>query len=84
MPKRSKKIKRSQRKTNKKSSSEVDELSRNIENQSNIVDVEPRAKSEVRRIVELSLFFRLKYSQHWVLRPASVRGVEVAKPKGGR
>ena len=60
MPKRSKKIKRSQRKTNKTLSPEVDELSRNIENQINIVDVEPRAKSEVRRIVELSLFFRLK------------------------
>ena len=60
MPKRSKKIKKSQRKTNKTSSPEVDELSWNIENQINIVDVEPRAKSEVRRIVELSLFFRLK------------------------
>ena len=60
MPKRSKKIKRSRRKTNKTPSPEVDELARNIENQINIVDVEPRAKPEVRRIVKLSLFFRLK------------------------
>ena len=56
MPKRSKNIKKSQRKTNKTSSPEVDELSWNIENQINIVDVEPRAKSEVRRIDELSYF----------------------------
>ena len=26
----------------------------------------------------------VKYSQHWVLRPASVRGVEVAKHRIGR
>ena len=56
MPKRSKNIKKSQRKTNKTTSPEVDELSWNIENQINIVDVEPRAKSEVRRIDELSYF----------------------------
>ena len=48
MPKRSKKINRSQRKTNKTPSPEVDELSRNIENQMNTVDVKPRTKSEVR------------------------------------
>ena len=27
---------------------------------------------------------KFKYSLHWVLRPASVIGIEVAKPNGGR
>ena len=55
MPKRSKKIKRNQRKSNKTSSPEVDELSNNIEHQMKIVDVEPTAESEVRQI-EMSYF----------------------------
>ena len=32
----------------------------------------------------VSLAYSFQYSLHWVLRPASVKGVEVVKPNGGR
>ena len=41
---------------------------------------EEAGKSTIKNVV----YMQRKYSLHWVLQPASVTGVEVAKPNGDR